>query len=107
MAIRLLKACTDLNIGISTAVYFCKQLGKEIAMDVNSRIDDELYLRLAKKFNKDLALKLEAKSQEREIPKAENNKISLIDIVDMVKEEKGLKMKQRILKIQINKKALM
>lgn len=89
MAIRLLKACKDLNIGISTAVYFCKQLGKEIAMDVNSRIDDELYLRLAKEFNKDLALKLEAKSQEREIPKAENNKISLIDIVDMVKESKN------------------
>lgn len=89
MAIRLLKACKDLNIGISFAVDFCKQLGKEIAMDINSRIDDELYLRLAKEFNKDLALKLEAKSQEREIPKAENNKTSLIDIVDMVKESKN------------------
>ena len=65
MAIRLLKACKDLNIGISTAVYFCKQLGKEIAMDVNSRIDHELYLRLAKEFNKDLALKLEKEHLEQ------------------------------------------
>lgn len=89
MAIRLLKACKDLNIGISTAIAFCEKIGKEIAMDVSSRIDDELYLRLAKEFNKDLALKLEAKSQEREIPKVENNKTSLIDIVDMVKESKN------------------
>lgn len=86
MAIRLLKACKDLNIGISAAIAFCEKIGKEIAMDVSSRIDDELYLRLAKEFNKDLALKLEAKSQEREIPKVENNKTTPINMEGMVRE---------------------
>ena len=73
MAIKLIKACKELNIGMSTAVEFCKKQGKEIATDPNTRIDDDLYLLLAKEFNKDMALKLEAERQaqarhEREIP---------------------------------------
>ena len=60
---------------MSTAIDFCAKQGHEIAADPNVRIDDELYLLLAKAFNKDKALKLEAekmeqKRQEREIPKA-------------------------------------
>ena len=60
---------------MSTAVEFCKKQGKEIATDPNTRIDDDLYLLLAKEFNKDMALKLEAERQaqerqEREIPKS-------------------------------------
>lgn len=75
MAIKLIKACKELNIGMSTAVEFCKKQGKEIATDPNTRIDDDLYLLLAKEFNKDMALKLEAERQaqerqEREIPKS-------------------------------------
>ena len=75
MAIKLIKACKELNIGMSTAIDFCTKQGHEIAADPNVRIDDELYLLLAKAFNKDKALKLEAekmeqKRQEREIPKA-------------------------------------
>ena len=75
MAIKLIKACKELNIGMSTAIDFCTKHGHEIAADPNVRIDDELYLLLAKAFNKDKALKLEAekmeqKRQEREIPKA-------------------------------------
>ncbi|MBQ9339728.1 MAG: translation initiation factor IF-2 [Paludibacteraceae bacterium] len=74
MAIKLIKACKELNIGMSTAVEFAAKQGKEIAADPNVRIDDELYLLLAKAFNKDMALKLEAEKQaqerlEREIPK--------------------------------------
>ena len=58
---------------MSTAVEFCKKQGKEIATDPNTRIDDDLYLLLAKEFNKDMALKLEAERQaqarqEREMP---------------------------------------
>ncbi|MCQ2345844.1 MAG: translation initiation factor IF-2 [Paludibacteraceae bacterium] len=74
MAIKLIKACKELNIGMSTAVEFSKKQGREIATDPNTRIDDDLYLLLAKEFNKDMALKMEAERmaqerQEREIPK--------------------------------------
>ena len=60
---------------MSTAVEFCKKQGKEIATDPNTRIEDDLYLLLAKEFNKDMALKIEAERQaqerqEREIPKS-------------------------------------
>ncbi len=63
MAIKLIKACKELNIGMSTAIEFCAKQGKEIAVDPNTRIDDDLYLLLAKEFNKDMALKLEAERQ--------------------------------------------
>ncbi len=74
MAIKLIKACKELNIGMSTAVEFAAKRGREIAMDPNTRIDDELYLMLAKEFNKDMALRLEAakqaqERQERDIPR--------------------------------------
>ena len=74
MAIKLIKACKELNIGMSTAIEFAAKRGHEIATDPNTRIDDELYLLLAKEFNKDMALKLEAarqaqERQERDIPK--------------------------------------
>ena len=73
MAIKLIKACKELNIGMSTAVEFCAKQGHEIATDPNTRIDDDLYLLLAKEFNKDMALKLEAdrqaqERQDREMP---------------------------------------
>jgi len=75
MPIKLIKACKELNIGMSTAVEFCKKQGKEIATDPNTRIEDDLYLLLAKEFNKDMALKIQAERQaqerqEREIPKS-------------------------------------
>ena len=74
MAIKLIKACKELNIGMSTAVEFAAKRGREIATDPNTRIDDDLYLMLAKEFNKDMALRLEAEKQaqerqERDIPK--------------------------------------
>ena len=74
MAIKLIKACKELNIGMSTAVEFAAKRGREIAMDPNTRIDDDLYLLLAKEFNKDMALRLEAakqaqERQERDIPR--------------------------------------
>ena len=75
MAIKLIKACKELNIGMAHAVEFCKRQGKEIATDPNARIEDDLYLLLAKEFNKDMALKIEAERQAmqrqaREIPKS-------------------------------------
>ena len=79
MAIKLIKACKELNIGMSTAVEFCKKQGKEIATDPNTRIDDDLYLLLAKEFNKDMALKLEAERQAQERQEREVHKSVAID----------------------------
>lgn len=70
--IKLIKACKELNIGMSTAIEFCAKQGKEIVVDPNTRIDDDLYLLLAKEFNKDMALKLEADRQAEERQKAIN-----------------------------------
>ena len=66
MAIKLIKACKELNIGMSTAVEFCAKQGKEIDTDPNVRIDDDLYLLLAKEFNKDMAVKMEAERQAQQ-----------------------------------------
>ncbi len=79
MAIKLIKACKELNIGMSTAVEFCKKQGKDIATDPNTRIDDDLYLLLAKEFNKDMALKLEAERQAQERQEREVLKSVAVD----------------------------
>ena len=60
MAIKLIKACKELNIGMSTLTAFCEKHGHPIESDPNVRIDDDLYLMLAKEFNKDMATKIEA-----------------------------------------------
>ena len=57
MPIRLIKACKELNIGISTVVDFLAKKGNKIEADPNYRLSDDLYLLLAKEFNKDMALK--------------------------------------------------
>ena len=79
MAIKLIKACKELNIGMSTAVEFCKKQGKDIVTDPNTRIDDDLYLLLAKEFNKDMALKLEAERQAQERQEREVLKSVAVD----------------------------
>ncbi len=66
MAIKLSKACKELNIGMSTIVEFAAKHGTTIAEDPNVRIGDELYLLLAKEFNTDMALKLEAAKLQQE-----------------------------------------
>lgn len=60
MPIRLSKVCKDLNIGMTTAVESLAKKGHKIPLDPNHKIEDELYLLLAKEFNKDMALKLES-----------------------------------------------
>ncbi len=65
MAIKLIKACKELNIGMATAVEFLQKHGKEVSVDPNARIDDDIYLILAKEFNKDMALKMEAEKRQQ------------------------------------------
>ena len=60
MAIKLIKACKELNIGMATLTAWCEKNGHAIESDPNVRIDDDLYLQLAKEFNKDMATKIEA-----------------------------------------------
>ncbi len=60
MAIKLIKACKELNIGMATLTAWCEKNGHAVESDPNVRIDDDLYLLLAKEFSKDLATKLEA-----------------------------------------------
>ena len=60
MAIKLIKACKELNIGMATLTAWCEKNGHPIESDPNVRIDDDLYLMLAKEFNKDMAVKIEA-----------------------------------------------
>ena len=66
MAIKLIKACKELNIGMATLTSWCEKNGHSIASDPNVRIDDDLYLMLAKEFNKDMAVKIEADRQAAE-----------------------------------------
>ena len=66
MAIKLIKACKELNIGMATLTAWCEKNGHPIASDPNVRIDDELYLLLAKEFSKELAVKIEADRQAAE-----------------------------------------
>ncbi len=66
MAIKLIKACKELNIGMATAVEYLQKQGKDISVDPNVRIEDDLYLILAKEFNKDMALKMEAEKRQQE-----------------------------------------
>ena len=63
MAIKLIKACKELNIGMATLTAWCEKNGHPVASDPNVRIDDDLYLLLAKEFNKDMAVKIEADRQ--------------------------------------------
>ena len=87
MAIKLIKACKELNIGMSTASEFFRKQGKEIAVDPNTRIDDDLYLLLAKEFNKDMALKLEA---ERQAQARQERDIAPVISVEQPKEPKHI-----------------
>ncbi|MBR3565987.1 MAG: translation initiation factor IF-2 [Paludibacteraceae bacterium] len=100
MAIKLIKACKELNIGVKTATDFLTKqgMGDFSTNDPNMRIDDDTYLLLAKQFNRDMALKIEAdriqkERQEREklttvsIPKEETEKphIKEIGFIDLDK----------------------
>lgn len=60
MAVKLIKACKELNVGMYTIVNYCNEKGIYIACDPNARIDDSTYLMLARKFNTDIAKRLES-----------------------------------------------
>ncbi|MBO4578122.1 MAG: translation initiation factor IF-2, partial [Paludibacteraceae bacterium] len=79
MAIKLIKACKELNIGMSTAVEFLAKQGMQIDTDPNLRIEDDIYMKLAKEFNKDMALKLEAERQQQQRQERDIQKVLTLD----------------------------
>ncbi len=90
MSIRLSKACKGLNIAIPTAVDFLSQKGVEIESNPNVKIEDDTYLLLAKEFNKDMAVKLEAekKGKERSISKDKKQTVAIEDFKKKKEEKK-------------------
>lgn len=60
MAIKLIKACKDLNIGMATLTAFCAKKGRPVPSDPNYRIPDSTYLLLAREYKPEIAERLEA-----------------------------------------------
>ena len=87
MAIKLIKACKELNIGMATLTAWCEKNGHSIESDPNVRIDDDLYLLLAKEFNKDMATKLEADRQAAERAEREEAEKAAAEAAKRAKEE--------------------
>ena len=87
MAIKLIKACKELNIGMATLTAWCEKNGHPIASDPNVRIDDDLYLLLAKEFNKDMATKIEADRQAAARAEREEAEKAAAEAAKKAKEE--------------------
>ncbi len=95
MAVKLSKACKELNVGMSTAVEFLSGKGHKVVEDLNTRIDDDLYILLAHKFNTELAAKLISKNDENEQPQTEEVKdvVAIADDNNAVAEPELVKVK--------------
>ena len=87
MAIKLIKACKELNIGMATLTAWCEKNGHPVESDPNVRIDDDLYLLLAKEFSKDLATKLEADRLAAERQAREEAEKAAAEAAKRAKEE--------------------
>ena len=64
---------------MATAVEFLAKQGMTIDVDPNIRIDDDVYMRLAKEFNKDMALKMEAERQQQQRQERDIQKVLTLD----------------------------
>lgn len=60
MAIKLIKACKELNIGMSTLTAWCEKNGYSVEPDPNCRLSDELFALLSKEFYRDKEVKINA-----------------------------------------------
>ena len=87
MAIKLIKACKELNIGMATLTAWCEKNGHAVESDPNFRISDDLYLLLAKEFNKDMAVKIEADRQAAERAAREEAEAAAKEAAKRAKEE--------------------
>ena len=60
MAIKLIKACKELNIGMTTLTEWCARNGHPVEYDPNFRLSDELFALLAEEFHRDKEVKINA-----------------------------------------------
>jgi len=72
---------------MATLTAWCEKNGHPIESDPNVRIDDDLYLRLAKEFNKDMAVKIEADRLAAERQAREEAEKAAAEAAKRAKEE--------------------
>ena len=77
MTIRLNKVTRDLNVGITTVVYFLQKKGYTVEANPNTKITEEQYAALVKEFSKDKDLKIESEKIIQERQNKERNKASV------------------------------
>ena len=65
MAMSLIKACKQLEIGIATAVEYLQKQGIEVVENPNIKLSDEDYLTLVRGYNKTLADEIEAQKNKK------------------------------------------
>ncbi len=98
MAIKLSKACKELNVGLDTIVDFFKKKGHEVKTDLNTRIGEDLYIMLAQEFNKEVAAKLISKANEP----APVAPVVVENPVEVVAEESTTSPEPELVKVDVN-----
>jgi len=78
-SIRLSKAATEFNVGVTTIIDFLKRKGHTIDSNPNTKLSPEIYILLAKEYQpdkaaKDIAKKLELEYQNQKPAKPEEKK---------------------------------
>ena len=91
MTIRLNKVTRDLNVGITTAVEFLQKKGFTVEANPNTKITDEQFEMLKKEFStdKDLKIKSERFSQERQSKERNKASVSIEGFGSESSTEKG------------------
>ncbi|HPM11932.1 MAG TPA: translation initiation factor IF-2 [Bacteroidales bacterium] len=86
MAIRLIKASREFNVGISTIVEFLEKKGHAIDSDPNSKIPDELYQLIEKEFQTEGSVKKAAKQIDLSETRKKQEIITISDMVEPPKQ---------------------
>jgi len=86
MAIRLIKASREFNVGISTIVEFLEKKGHTIDSDPNSKIPDELYQLIEKEFQTEGSVKKAAKQIDLSETRKKQEVITISDVVEHTKQ---------------------
>lgn len=86
MAIRLIKASREFNVGISTIVDFLDKKGHAIDSDPNFKIPDELYELIEKEFQTEGSVKKAAKEIDLSETRKKQEVITISDVVEHVKQ---------------------
>ena len=72
MAVKLIKACKDLNISMATLVSFCEKNGCPVPSDPNYRLSDSTYLLLAQEYKPEM-VPITSSTPQQIKPESNNN----------------------------------